>query len=211
MKLGIVGAGKIGGTVGRLWHRAGHEVKFGTRHPAALAPLVAELGARASAGTPEDAARFGEVVLLAVPLAAIPALGPALAPLVAGKVVLDAGNPYPDRDGAVAREALAHTAGSSGWVASHLPDARIVKAFNTIEYRVLGEETGRAGDPLGIPVAGDDADAVDAAARLVRDAGFAPLALGGLIHGKQFEPGSTVYNADMSVAELARALGVDPP
>ncbi len=211
MKIGIIGAGMIGATVGRLWHRAGHDVKFGTRHPRALAALVAELGDRASAGTPEDAARFGEVILLAVPLAAVPDLGRTIAPLVAGKVVLDAGNPYADRDGVAAEAALAHAAGSSGWVASCLPGARVVKAFNTVYYKVLAEETGRAEDPVGIPLAGNDPDAVDAAARLVRDAGFGPVVVGGLMHGKQFEPGTAAYNTGMGVAELARTLGVDVP
>ena len=88
MKIGIVGAGMIGGTLGRLWHQAGHEVHFGTRHPEALDGLVKELGARAAAGTPLEAATFGEVVLLAVPLRAMTELGPAIAEAVRGKVVI---------------------------------------------------------------------------------------------------------------------------
>jgi hypothetical protein len=205
MKIGIIGAGMIGGTLGRLWHRAGHEVRFGTRHPADLAPFVAELGAGASAGTPTEAARFGEVILFAVPLKAMRELA-GLASLVSGKVVLDAGNPYADRDGPIAAEAVRHAAGSSGWVASLLPGARVVKAFNTVYYKMLEEEAGRADEPVGIPLAGDDPDAIDVAAQLVRDAGFGPVALGGLMFGKELEPGSAVYNTGMSVTELTRAL-----
>jgi len=120
MKIGILGAGSIGGTVGTLWAQAGHEVRFGTRHPGEVKGLVERLGARASAGTPEDAARFGDAVLLAVPVAAVPALGRAIANLVAGKVVLDASNAYRNRDGALADAAMGHPQGSSGWVASTL-------------------------------------------------------------------------------------------
>jgi hypothetical protein len=208
MKIGILGAGMIGATVGRLWHRAGHEVRFGTRHPAELAELVGSLGARAAAGTPAEAAAFGEVILLAVPLAAMAELGRAVAPLVAGKVVLDAGNPYPERDGAAAHEALRHAGGSSAWVAAHLPGARVVKAWNTVYFKVLEAEAGRGDDRVGIPLAGDDPAAVEIAALLVRDAGFAPVVAGALAAGKRFEPGTPVYNTGMRATAVARALGV---
>ena len=158
MKIGIVGAGMIGGTLGRLWHRAGHEVRYGARDPGKLDALVRELGERASAGTPESAAAFGEVVLLAVPLAATVELGRVIASHIGGKVVLDAGNAYAQRDGAAADAAMRHAAGSSGWVAAHLPGARVVKAFNTVYYKTLASEAGRGDDRVGIPLAGDAPD-----------------------------------------------------
>ena len=99
MNIGVIGAGMIGGTVGVLWAKAGHLVRFGTRHPESLGPLLAEAGPNASAGAPEDAARFGEIVFCSVPYGAWPSLAPALAPLVSGKVVLNSANPYPGRDG----------------------------------------------------------------------------------------------------------------
>src|SRR5438552_12644250 len=104
MKIGIIGAGMIGSTVGKLWVEAGHEVRFASRHPEELQPLVRELGKGASAGTPAEAAKFGEMVMLTVPLAAVSDLARDLGPLLAGKVVLDTGNAYEKRDGAVARE-----------------------------------------------------------------------------------------------------------
>src|SRR5690348_885204 len=127
MRIGIIGAGMIGSTVAKLWVDAGHEVRLASRHPDRLEPLVSRLGTRASAGTPLDAARFGEVVMLTVPLAAAPELARDLAPALAGKVVLDTGNAYEKRDGAAARESRQHPAGSAGWAAEKFPGARWVK------------------------------------------------------------------------------------
>src|SRR5262245_4608394 len=117
MRIGIVGAGMIGSTLAKLWVDAGHDVRVSSRHPETLQPLVEQLGTRASAGTPVEAATFGEVVMLTVPLKAVPDLAHDLAPLLSGKVVLDTGNAYERRDGAVARQASAHPQGSAGWAA----------------------------------------------------------------------------------------------
>ena len=208
MKIGIIGAGKIGGTVGVLWAKAGHLVRFGTRHPESLGPLLAEAGPNASAGSPEEAARFGEVVFCSVPYGAWPSLAPAIAPLVSAKIVLDSANPYPGRDGDFARQAIAARDGAGVPVARLLPGARLVRAFNSVYFRTLRTEAHRAGDRVGIPLAGDDSAALDAAARLVRDAGFEPVVVGALASAVTFDPGTPVYNTGMSGADLARALGV---
>lgn len=208
MDIGVIGAGMIGGTVGALWAKAGHRVRFGTRHPEALRPLVAEAGPNASAGSPEEAARFGEIVFCSVPYGAWPALAPALAPHLAGKVVLDSANPYPARDGDFARSAIADGDGAGVPVARLLPGARLVRAFNSVYYKTLQTEAHRAGDRVGIPLAGDDPAALEAAARLARDAGFEPVVVGPLSTARLFDPGTPVYNTGMSGADLARALGV---
>src|SRR6185369_17150259 len=113
MRIGIVGAGMIGSTVAKLWVDAGHDVRLATRHPEELAPLVERLGSHASAGTPADAAAFGDVVMLTVPLKAIPDLARDLAPRLAGKIVIDTGNAYERRDAEMARQAMAHPSGSA--------------------------------------------------------------------------------------------------
>ena len=208
MDIGIIGAGKIGGTVGVLWAKAGHLVRFGTRHPESLGPLLAEAGPNAAAGSPEVAARFGEVVFFSVPYGAWPSLAPALAPLVSGKVVLDSANPYPGRDGEFARAAIAAGEGAGVPVARLLPDARLVRAFNSVYFKTLQTEAHRSGDRVGIPLAGDDAAALDVAARLIRDAGFEPVLAGPLTAARSFDPGTPVYNTGMSGADLATALGV---
>ena len=204
MKIGIIGAGMIGSTVGKLWIDAGHEVRFASRHPETLQPLVKQLGKRASAGTAADAARFGEVILISVPLVAIPALADEIADLVRGKVVLDTGNAYEKREGGVAREASAHPNGSAGWAAAMFPGARWVKAFNTVYYKTLETEAHRKGDKIGIPLASDDAEALKVAEELVRDAGFDPVSVGGLARGKEFEPGTKPYASGASGAELRK-------
>ena len=206
MKIGIIGAGKIGGTLAKLWVEAGHEVLVSSRHPDQLAPLVQSLGARARAGTPREAAVFGDVVLISVPYGALPQIGKDLATDLAGKIVLDTGNPYPDRDGDMAVEARRIGTGAAS--SSYLPGVRLVRAFNAIRAADLGSEAHRAGEPVAIPLAGDDAQALEVAGRLVKDAGFEPVVVGGLPRAKDFDVGTPVYVKLLTAAELRNALGL---
>src|SRR5262245_828429 len=204
MWIGVIGAGMIGSTVAKLWADAGHEVKLASRHPEELQPLVARIGSRASAGTPLEAATFGELVMITVPLAAVGGLARDLGAALAGKVVLDTGNAYERRDGDTAREATAHPKGSAGWAAAMFPQSRWVKAFNSVYFKTLESEAHRDGDRVGIPLASDDPGALEVAARLVRDAGFDPVVVGPLARGKEFEPNTPPYNTGMSGRELRR-------
>jgi predicted dinucleotide-binding enzyme len=181
-----------------LWVDAGHDVRIASRHPEELQPVIERLGARASAGAPQDAATFGEVVLLTVPLKAVPDLMRDLASSLVGRVVLDTGNAYERRDGPVARQASAHRRGSAGWAAEMFPGSRWVKAFNTVYFKTLESEAHRKGERVGIPLASDDPDALEVAAGLVRDAGFDPVVVGSLARGKEFEPDTPPYNSGMS-------------
>jgi predicted dinucleotide-binding enzyme len=208
MRIGIVGAGMIGSTLAELWVAAGHDVRLASRHPDELRPLVERLGSRASAGTPLDAAAFGEVVMLTVPLKAFPDLALDLAPSLAGKVVLDTGNAYERRDGPSAALASAHPRGSAGWAAAMFPGSRWVKAFNTVYYKTLASEAHREGDRVGIPLVSDDPVAMDTAAILVRDAGFDPVVVGPLARGKEFEPDTPPYNTGMSGSQLRELFGL---
>lgn len=202
MRIGIIGAGMIGSTLAKLWAEAGHTIMISSRHPDELEPLVAKLGRNASAGAPVDAAAFGEAVLLTVPLGALRQLAADLAPWLVGKVVLDTGNAYEKRDGAVAGEASQHPSGSAGWAASLFPGARWVKAFNTVYFKVLEREAHRGGDRVGIPLASDERSALDVAVELVRDAGFEPVIVGPLARGREFEPDTPPYNTGMSATDL---------
>ena len=207
MRIGIIGAGMIGSTLAQLWVDAGHEVRLASRHPDALAPLVERLGRRASAGTAADAAAFGEVVMLTVPLKAVPDLARDVASALSGKVVLDTGNAYERRDGATATQASAHPQGSAGWAAAMFPGTRWVKAFNSVYYKTLASEAHREGDRVGIPLASDDPGALDIAAGLTRDAGFDPVVVGPLVRGREFEPDTPSYNTGMSGPALRLLFG----
>jgi predicted dinucleotide-binding enzyme len=198
----------IGSTVAKLWLNAGHEVRLASRHPEALEAMADALGPRASAGTPEQAAAFGDVVMVTVPLSAIPGLARDLAPLLAGKVIVDTGNAYEKRDGDSAREATASPGGSAAWASAFFPNARWVKGFNTVYFKVLESEAHREGDRVGIPLASDDAEAMQLVAGLVRDAGFDPVIVGTLARGKEFEPGAPIYNTGTSGREVRRVLGL---
>jgi predicted dinucleotide-binding enzyme len=202
MRIGIVGAGMIGATLAKLWVDAGHEVRLASRHPGNLKALVEHLGARASAGTPTDAATFGDVVMLTVPLNALPDLARDLAPALDGKIVLDTSNAYERRDGDLARQASGHARGSAGWAAAIFRDSRWVKAFNTVSFKTLETEAHRKGDRVGIPLAGDDPGALETAAALTRDAGFDPVVVGPLERGTEFEPDTPPYNTGKSGREL---------
>ena len=202
MRIGIVGAGMIGSTLAKLWVDASHEVRLASRHPEELKGLIAQLGTRASAGTANDAATFGDVVILTVPLKAVPDLARDLAEPLAGKIVLDTGNAYEQRDGVVAREASAHPQGSAGWAAAMFPRSIWIKAFNTVNFKTLEREAHRKEKPIGIPLAGDDPRALEIAAGLVRDAGFEPVTVGALGRGKEFQPNTPPYNTGMDGQQL---------
>jgi len=205
LKIGIIGAGRIGGTLAELWAKAGHEVLVSSRHPDELKGLVTSLGPKARAGMPREAAVFGEVVLISVPYAALPQIGKELQSELKGKVVLDTGNPYPERDGDMAVEARQKGTGVAS--AEFLPGVRLVRAFNAISYRNLRSEAHRSGELVGIPIAADDQKAMEVAARLVRDAGFEPVVVGPLSKAKLFDVGSPVYTQLLTAKELKARLG----
>jgi hypothetical protein len=208
VRIGIIGAGMIGSTLAKLWADAGHDVIVASRHPDELKPLVAKIGARAVAGTPLEAAGLGTIVMLTVPLKALPDLARDLAPELQNKIVLDTSNAYERRDGNAAAEATGHASGSAGWAAAMFPAARWVKAFNTVHFKTLENEAHRDGDRVGIPLASDDADALDVTAELVRDAGFDPVIVGPLSRGREFEPNTPMYNTGKSGRELRAFFGV---
>jgi 8-hydroxy-5-deazaflavin:NADPH oxidoreductase len=206
LKIGIIGAGHIGGTLASLWVKAGHEVLVSSRHPEQLQGLARSLGPRARAGTPHEAALFGNVVLISVPYAALPQIGRDLRTELSGKIVLDTGNPYPQRDGDMAVEARRKGTGVSS--AEFLPGVRLVRAFNAINSGDLASEAHRSGERIAIPLAGDDSQALEVAQRLVRDAGFEPVVVGPLSRAREFDVGTAVYTRLMTAAQLRQALGL---
>jgi len=203
LRIGIIGSGLIGGSVGLRWAQAGHEILFSSRHPEELTDLVERAGPRARAGMPAEAAVFGEIVFIAVPYAALPQVGQDYGSLMRGKVVIECGNPYPGRDGPMATEALAKGTGVAS--AEFLPGVRLVRAFNAVSYRTVEREDH---SQVGIPIAGDDEDALRIVSALVVDAGFDPVVVGSLARAREFDQGSPVYVTDMTAAQLREALGL---
>ena len=188
LKIGTVGSGRIGSTLGEIWLKAGHEVMFSSLDLEQDKALAARLGGKARAGTSKEAAAFGEVLLIAVPYAALPQVGRDLAGLLANKIVIDTCNPILARDGEIAAKAREKGAGLAS--AELLPGARLVRAFNAVGYATMQSAGQRKGERMGMPIAGDDAGAIAVASRLVREVGYEPVLIGPLTMGKYLIPGT---------------------
>lgn len=187
VRIGIVGSGNVGTALGRLWAQAGHQVMLSSRSLDADKALAKEIGANASAGLPREAVAFGDVILFAVPYRALPDLGKELAPALKGKIVIDACNPFPDRDGDIANWAREKGAGLAS--AELLPGTRIVRGFNAIPAAKMGA-ANKPPPRIGMPIAGDDKGAIDVVTALVSEIGYEPVLVGGLAMGRHLIPGS---------------------
>jgi len=206
VKIGIIGSGDVGSAIGAVWVKAGHDVMFSSRHIEHDESLAARLGAGARAGTPREAAAFGDVVMVSVPYRALPDVGKDVADLLEGKVVIDTCNPFPSRDGEIADWAREKGAGLAS--AELLPGARLVRAFNAVGAERMGSAHEEPGH-IGMPIAGDDAAAVETASQLIREIGYEPVLIGGLTMGKYLMPG-TPLAGERSAAEIQRiAAGLE--
>jgi len=191
LKIGMVGAGRMGGAVGALLVKAGHPVFFSSRHPENLKDLTARLGPLAQAGPVQQAVAFGDVVVMVVPYAALEEIGKAHGPALAAKpLVMDVCNPIARRDGTDLVKWVGEQGGAGLASVKLLQGARIVRAFNGISYRRVGEIAHRAGGLVGVPIAGDDPKAITLAENLIRGMGFEPVLVGGLAMGKYLLPGT---------------------
>ncbi|MFG1678451.1 NADPH-dependent F420 reductase [Micromonospora sp. NPDC049282] len=208
MEIGIIGSGHIGGTLTRRLSSLGHDVAVtNSRGPESLTDLAAETGARAA--TLEEVVQGAELVVVAIPLKAVPALPAAL---FDGKLVVDANNYYPQRDGDVA-ELLDRSLSSSRWTADHLKGARVVKTFNNIQAAQLmdqGKPAGTAGR-IALPVAGDDADAKKTVMGLVDELGFDPVDAGTLDESWRQQPDTPVYGTDRDADGVREGLAAARP
>lgn len=205
-KIGIIGSGRIGGTLGELWAKAGYPVMFSSLDLDHDKQLAARVGSGAQAGTPAEAAAFGDVLLVSVPYSALPQIGRDHAASIKGRIVLDTSNPVQARDGEMAVPAREKGTGVAS--AEYLPGARLVRAFNSVPYTSLRSEAHRSGEKIAIPLAADDADALKVAARLVEAAGFEPVVVGPLGKAKTFDVGTPVFGKALTAAELRKALGI---
>jgi predicted dinucleotide-binding enzyme len=208
MKIGVIGSGRIGSTIGGLWVKAGHEVMFSDRDPEQVKRAIESLGPRAKAGSVVEAVTFGDAVLIAVPYAALPAIRDQVGAQLKGKVVIDPNNPVPSRDGDMAVAAKEKGAGVSS--AALLPGAHIVRSFNSWGYATMAREANRPAPRMALPVAADDAAALKLGMQLVSDAGFDPVNAGSLAASKAFDLGSSVSGRILTAPELRQALQLKP-
>lgn len=205
-KIGVIGSGRIGGTIGGLWVKSGHSVMFSSRHPEELKDMVAGLGSLAQAGSVAEAIAFGDVIFVAVPYGALPQIGGDYAAALKNKIALDACNAVAARDGAIAEEVEQNGIGVTSQ--KYLAGTRLVRAFNTMSYMTFAREANRPPPRLAIPIAGDDPKAVQVAAGLVRDAGFDPVVVGKLADARRFQRGNAGYGQPVSAAELRQKLNL---
>jgi predicted dinucleotide-binding enzyme len=210
MKIGIIGAGHIGGTLTRRLRELGHDVSVAnSRGPDSLADLAKETGAKAVPVA--EAARDKDLVIVTIPVKNLPALPRDLfANTPKSTVVVDTGNYYPQRDGRI--DAIEGGTAESRWAAQQL-GRPVVKAFNNIYAQHLmerGKPKGAAGR-IALPIAGDDAAAKEVVFRLVDELGFDPVDAGGLDESWRQQPGTPVYGADFDAAGVRRGLSEAPP
>ena len=205
MKIGIIGSGNIGGNIGKNWAKAGHGVMFSSRHPEELKAMAESVGAKV--GTTEEAAEFGEVLLLAIPYGKVPDVAQQIGSL-SGKILIDAGNPYPNRDGEVAQKVIDdESQTATGYIASLFPKAKTVKAFNSVHYRVFADKAFKEGDErIAVQICSDEPEAKETVKQLIEDMGFAPQDLGNLNQGVLFEPDAPLYNQNLKITEAEKLL-----
>jgi 8-hydroxy-5-deazaflavin:NADPH oxidoreductase len=207
MKLGIVGSGMIGGTLGRLLANAAHEVMFSSRNPDGLSDLAASVGSYASFGTVTEAIAFADTLIFAIPFGAWPQISAEFGEQLAGKVVIDTANPYSNRDGNIVDRVTESGLGSGIFVAKLIPHSKVVKAFNTIYFQTLIDRASKL-PRIAIPIAGDDSNAVLIVQQLVVDAGFDCVLAGQLSDSKRFDAGTAAYNRPVTVSEMKLLLGL---
>jgi 8-hydroxy-5-deazaflavin:NADPH oxidoreductase len=198
MKIAILGAGRVGSTIGRLWHAAGHDVTFAARHATRPRALAAELGERAHAASVADAVAGAEVVLVAVPGPAVTDVVQAAGP-IDGRVVIDAANSFGQQQ--VTLRSLADA----------FPRARWVRAFNSLSASIMADDNHR--EPLWVLFLSGDAEAKPVAAQLIQDAGFDPFDLGGIDDSRLQDPDSALWlnilTHDEATALVARIKSGD--
>lgn len=204
--LAVLGTGKIGQAIGRLWLESGHSVVFGSRSPELRGPELLKLGDRVSVLTQAEAVDAADIVLLAVPGEAVVDLVDELGAALAGKIVIDATNRLNYVEGRWA-SALEPGVTEGRWMARALPDSRVVRAFSHVPDELLWTRGSTQAGYWAIAVAADDAEAKRVVADLVRDSGWTPVDLGGLDESAALDPGGAVFHLFYTPTEMQDVIG----
>ena len=203
MKIGIIGAGAIGQTYAKLWSAAGHEILLSSRNPERLTPIVEGIGPAVQAGTPAQAARFGDVVLLAVNYWTLDQAIDAIRPHVLGKLVIDATNPLRHAEGGGTERVIGDDQIAGLVMAAKLPEARIAKGFTTLWTGHVERHANVADPRIAMALAADVPEDRETVAQLIRDAGLVPVDLGTLAQSRPLDPPSPIWNVVLTAQELA--------
>ena len=207
MKIGVIGSGNIGGNLGKHWAKAGHEVLFSSRHPEELNDIVREAGENSKAVSIEKAFEANaDVYLLAVPFKAIDRLSELYAGEYGGKVIIDATNPYPERDGEMAQEVRDSNRNSSEYTAMKFNTAKTSKAFNTIHADHLKNRAFKETDKLAVPYAAQDQQSKETTRKLIEDIGFEAVYVGDLTKTKIMDPDQKIYGKSLNRQELEKLI-----
>lgn len=204
IQLSVIGAGSLGSAVGAAWVRSGYTVMFSTRHPDELQSLAKALGPKAKIGTPEEAAEFGQIVLLAVPYKAIPQVAHDYASKLEGKILLDATNSWWAGHSDVVKEAKKY--GDGIVTQRYFKGTRLVRAFSAVDATVITASSKGKRQPAGVPLASNDPQAMQIAAELVKAAGCVPVIVGDLKAGRSFEHSHDGFRANTTPERLRKIL-----
>lgn len=202
MKIGIVGAGAIGQIYAKLWSVAGHEVLLSSRNPHKLTPVVEEIGPSVQAGTPAQAAAFGDVVLLAVNYWTLDDAIEAIRPHVQGKLVVDATNPLQYAEGGGTERVIGDDEVAGVITAAKLPEARIAKGFTTLWTGHVERQADVTDPKVAMTLAADAPADRATVAQLIKDVGLVPVDLGTLAQSRPLDPPSPIWNVVLTPQEL---------
>jgi len=207
MKIGIIGSGNIGGNLGKHWASAGYEVLFSSRHPEELKSLVKAAGNNSKAMSTTDVFESNaDVYVLAIPFKAIDTIAELYAGEYADTVILDATNPYPDRDGEMAEYVREANYNASEYIAMKFGTSRTAKAFNTIQAQHLKDKAFKAEDQLAVPYAAQDEKSKSVTKQLIEAIGFDPVFIGDLTDTKVMDPEGELYGISVTRKELLKLL-----
>ncbi|WP_422106496.1 NADPH-dependent F420 reductase [Winogradskyella sp.] len=203
--IGIIGSGAIGGLLGKYWAKAGHNIMFSSRNPEKLKKLAEDAGENAQTGSVEEAAAFGDIILLAVNYKTIDQALEKIETHLDDKIVIDATNPLIKTESGYARPIPKNiTAGE--WMQNRLPKTNIIKSFTTLWSKYLETESNRKDGLLIMPLSGDHSAHKLKVTRLIKETGFQPYDLGNLSRSKLQDPESPIWNKPLRLKEFEMAI-----
>ncbi|MCX7550076.1 NADPH-dependent F420 reductase [Xanthomarina sp. F2636L] len=207
MKIGIIGSGHIGGNLGKHWAKAGHEVLFSSRHPKELDHLAHEAGNNAKAVSVTEAFEANaDAYLLATPFKAIDQISEKYAGEYGDKVIIDATNPYPERDGEMAQEVRNANYNATEYTAMKFNTAKTIKAFNTIKAEDLKNQAFRHDNKLSVPFAAQDEESKTIGKQLIEDIGFDAYYVGSLSDSNIMDPDQEIYGKSLEIDKLKKLV-----